>query len=158
MARFAVVLVLLYPCLVAAADDGGDKPRRSPADPTGMAGYWKPESIVYDGAEQFSDAASRQAITLVVKDGEYRVYFCKDKAKDEHVRLVTAELKADPAARTVELTIKDGEKRGFACHGIYEVKDGKLRVCYGPVGKPRPTEFRAPAGSGYFCELWAAEK
>src|SRR5690242_442274 len=84
MARSAVVLVLLYPCLVAAAAaDGGDKPRRSPAaDPTGMAGYWKPESIVYDGVEQFSDAASRQAITLVVKDGEYRVYFCKDKEKD----------------------------------------------------------------------------
>jgi uncharacterized protein (TIGR03067 family) len=123
-----------------------------------MGGFWKPESVVYDGAEQFSDTAARQAITLVVKDGEYRVYFCKDKANDLHVRLVTAELKADAVAKTIELTIKDGDKKGLKCHGLYEVKAGKLRICYGPVDKPRPTEFAAPAGSGYFCEVWAAEK
>jgi uncharacterized protein (TIGR03067 family) len=154
MARSAVVLVLLYPCLIAAAAD----PAKPAPDPTGMGGFWKPESVVYDGAEQFADTAARRAITLVVKDGEYRVYFCKDKAKDLHVRLVTASLTADAAAKTVELTIKDGDKKGLKCHGLYEVKDGKLRICYGPVDKPRPTEFAAPAGSGFFCEVWAAEK
>jgi uncharacterized protein (TIGR03067 family) len=154
MARFAVVLVLLYPCLPAAAAD----PAKPPADPPGLAGFWKPESVVYDGAEQFSDPNARQSITLVVKDGEYRMYFCKDRAKDLHVRLVTAELKADPAAKTVELTIKDGDKKGLRCHGVYEVSGGKLRLCYGPAEKPRPTGFDAPAGSGYFCEVWATEK
>ena len=115
MARTAVVLVLLYPCLFAAAAD----PAKPALDQTGMGGYWKPESVIHNGEEQFSDPAARQAITLVVKDGEYRVYFCKDKAKDLHVRLVTAELKADAVAKTVALTIKDGDKKGLKCHGLY---------------------------------------
>lgn len=154
MARFAVVLVLLFPFVLATAAD----PAKPALDPTGMSGFWKPASIVFDGVEQFADENARQAITLVVKDGEYRVYFCKEKAQDLHVRLATAELKTDATRKTVELTIKDGDKKGQKSHGIYEVKDGKLRLCYGPAEKRRPTEFASPVGSGYFCETWVAEK
>jgi uncharacterized protein (TIGR03067 family) len=152
MARPAVVLLLFVPVLSAA------EPPAPTRDATGLTGFWKPESVVFDGEEQFGDAKARQAITLVVKDGEYRVYFCKDKANDLHVRLVTAVLKADAGQKTIELTIKSGEKKGLKCHGIYEVKDGKLRVCYGSVEIPRPTKFEAPAGSQLFCEVWSVEK
>lgn len=153
MARFAVVLVLLYPVATVTAE-----PPKGGADPTGLSGYWKPVSVLFDGQEQFGDATARKAITLVVKDGEYRVYFCKDPAKDEHVRLVTAELKADPGEKTLELTVKDGDKKGRRCHGIYQLRDGKLHLCYGPADQPRPTAFAAPAGSQLFCEVWTPEK
>jgi uncharacterized protein (TIGR03067 family) len=152
MLRITAVLVVLCPALASA------EPPKPAADPTGMTGYWKPQSVVSDGVEQFQDSKSRDAVVLVVKEGEYRVYFYKDKAKDLGVRLVTAELKADDAQKTIELTIKDGERKGLKCHGIFEIRDGTLKLCYGPADKPRPTTFAAPAGSQLFCETWQAEK
>jgi|SRR5579883_431834 len=147
MARYAVGLVLLFSAAFASA-----------ADPTGVTGYWKPESVVFDGQEQFPDQAARKAVTLVVRGGEYRVYYCTDEKQDLGYRLVTASIRVNPAEKSVELTVREGERKGQKCHGTYEVKDGKLYLCYGPADKPRPTEFSAPAGSGLFCEVWAPEK
>jgi uncharacterized protein (TIGR03067 family) len=146
MTRLAAVIVLLVPP-VSVADDAKT-----------VVGFWKPVSVVADGVERFPEGKSREAITLVVKDGEYRLYDCLDAAKDLHRRLVTAEIKLDPATKGIELTIKDGSRKGEKSHGVYELKDGKLRVCYGPADKPRPTSFDAPAGSGLISEMWTPEK
>ncbi|HET6573496.1 MAG TPA: TIGR03067 domain-containing protein, partial [Fimbriiglobus sp.] len=116
------------------------------------AGYWKPQSVIYAGQEQMPDPNSRAAITLVVQDGEYRMYVLSDPKRKLHLRLFTADLRLDQASKTFELTVKDGEKKGQKRHGIYEVADGKLRICYGPSEKPRPTKFEAPPGSEYFLE------
>jgi uncharacterized protein (TIGR03067 family) len=152
MPRMTAVLVVLCPALALA------EPPKPAADPSGLSGYWKPQSVVSDGVEQFQDSKARDAVVLVVKDGEYRVYIYKDKAKDLGVRLVTAALKADATQKTIELTILDGERKGLKCHGIFEVRDGTLKLCYGPADKLRPATFAAPAGSQLFCETWQAEK
>ncbi len=119
-------------------------------------GQYKPESIQYDGKEM-ADPKTKAALTLVVKDGEYRAYFASDPTKDSHVRLFTATLAADTGAKTFELTVTDGPKKGEKRHGIYKLDGGKLTICYGPAEKPRPTEFRTTPNSGHFCETWAAE-
>jgi uncharacterized protein (TIGR03067 family) len=152
MPKFLAIFIALCPAVAVA------EPPKPTLDPTGMTGFWKPESVVYDGVEQFADAKARDAVVLAVKNSEYRVYFYKDKANDLGVRLVTADLKADAVQKTIELTIKDGERKGLKCHGIFEVRDGKLRICYGPADKPRPIAFASPAGSQLFCETWQAEK
>ncbi|MGL6097432.1 MAG: hypothetical protein ACRC7O_16745, partial [Fimbriiglobus sp.] len=95
---------------------------------------------------------------LVVKGAEYRVYYIKDAAKDEHFRLFTADITCDPAAGTFELNVKDGQRKGERRHGIYSVSGGSLRLCYGPADKPRPATYAAPKGSGMFNEVWVAEK
>ncbi len=120
-------------------------------------GAWTPTSMEYEGKEM-ADAEAKQKMTLVVKDGEYRMYWAKDVAKDEYIRLFTADATFDPAKGTFEISIKDGQKKGEKVHGIYELKDGVLRLCYGPSDKARPAAFASPAGSGYFCETWAAAK
>ena len=121
------------------------------------AGYWKPQSVVFEGKEQMPDPSSRATITLVVQDGEYRMYVLSDPKRKLHLRLFTAHLKLDPASKSFELTVKDGDKKGQRRHGIYELKDGQLRLCYGPGEKPRPTKFEAPAGSEYFLETWTPD-
>jgi uncharacterized protein (TIGR03067 family) len=136
---------------------GGVSLAQSPAPPKPFDGHWKPQSVQFDGKEHL-DARMKSALTLWVKDGEYRVYFASDPAKDEHYRLFTADLALDAATKTFALTVKDGQKKGEKRHGIYEVKDGKLTVCYGPADKPRPTAFGTAPGNGYFCETWAPEK
>ena len=35
------------------------------------------------------------------------------------------------------------------CKGIFELTDDQLRYCVAAPGKPRPTEFSAPKGSGH---------
>ena len=86
------------------------------------------------------DANSRASITLVVKDGEYRLYVLSDPKRKLHLRLFTADLKLDPASKSFELTVKDGDKKGQKRHGIYEHKNGQLKLCYGPARSPvRPS-------------------
>lgn len=123
-----------------------------------MQGYWKPQSVVFDAAEQIPDGAARAKLTMVVKDSEFRTYYCQDAAKDVHFRLFTADLTLDPAAHTFELTVRDGQKKGDRRHGIYELSGATMKLCYGPIDKPRPTTFAAPKGSGVFLETWAVEK
>ena len=123
-----------------------------------LQGFWKPESIQYDGKEQYPDVKQRALLTLVVKDAEYRMYCLSDAAKDEHYRLFTADLKLDPTTKTFELNVKDGQKKGERRHGIYEVTDKQLKLCYGPIEKPRPTKFEAVKDSECFLEVWTPEK
>jgi uncharacterized protein (TIGR03067 family) len=121
------------------------------------AGYWKPQSVVFEGKEQMPNPNARASITLAVQDGEYRMYVLSDAKRKLHLRLFTADLRLDPASKVFELTVKDGEKKGQKRHGIYELKDGQLRICYGPGEKPRPTKFEAPPGSEYFLETWTPD-
>ncbi len=129
-----------------------------PDDVKKLNGFYKPESVQYEGKEQFPDAKSKAPITLVVKDGEYRMYYLSDAQKDLHVRVFTGDLKVDGAAKTFELIVKEGQKKGEKVHGIYELAEKQLKLCYCPADKPRPTTFAAAAGSGCFFETWAVEK
>ena len=137
---------------------GGMAQAQTPAEEMmKWAGYWKPQSAIYAGQEQMPDSKSRAAITLVVKDGEYRMYVLSDANRQLHLRLFTADLKLDPASKSFELTVKDGDKKGQKRHGICEVTDGQLKICYGPAEKPRPSKFESPPGSEYFLETWTPD-
>lgn len=142
---------------------GGVVQAQSPAfvadDIKRLTGHYKPVSVQFDGSEQLpQDPRSRNALTLVIENGEYRAYFQPDPKKDSHFRLFTADLTVNPTARTFDLVIKDGQKKGERRHGIYEHAGSHLKVCYGPADKPRPTSFAAPKGSDCFSETWAIEK
>lgn len=122
-----------------------------------LAGFWKPMSVNYEGEEQIN-AETGKGLTLVIKDGEYRVYYLSDPEKDLHYRLFTADLKLNPADKSFELHIKDGKMKGARRHGIYEVDGNKMKLCYGSMDSPRPKEFNAPKGSEFFSEVWVKEK
>ncbi|MFO0849178.1 MAG: TIGR03067 domain-containing protein [Gemmataceae bacterium] len=143
-------------CLIGGVTAAAQTPAVSPHLKQ-LEGHWKPESVQFDGKEQL-DAKAKQALTLWIKDAEYRMFYVSDPAKDLHFRLFTADLALDPATKTFALTVKDGQKKGEKRHGIYEVKGDKLTVCYGPAEKPRPTTFATTAGSECFCEVWVKEK
>lgn len=123
-------------------------------DSASLNGYWKPESVQYDGKEQCPDAKSREPLTLVIEKSEYRMYYMTDAKEGKAIRLFVADFRMDSASRGFEMEVKDGNKKGLKVHGIYEVSNGTLKVCYGPIDKPRPTKFEAPTGSGQFNEVW----
>ncbi|MFO0938240.1 MAG: TIGR03067 domain-containing protein [Gemmataceae bacterium] len=121
-------------------------------------GQYKPVSIKYEDAEQILDKDAKTKMTLVVKDGEYRMYWQKDDAGEQHIRLFTADANVDSKSGSFTLTIKDGAKKGQQLHGIYELNKTELKLCYGPVDKPRPTSFSAAKGSGCFLEVWSSAR
>jgi uncharacterized protein (TIGR03067 family) len=123
-----------------------------------LQGYWKPQSVIYNDAEQIPDAKARSLLTMVVTGSEFRTYYCRDVERDIHFRLFTADLTLDPTHHTFELTVRDGQKKGERRHGIYRLEGSTLTLCYGPIERPRPTEFAAPKGSGVFLETWTVEK
>ena len=133
-----------------------------PAPVTGelkkFQGFWKPESIRYDGVEQMPEAGQRKLMTLVVKGAEYRMYVVADAAKDEHYRLLTADLTLKPDNRTFEITVKTSKTAPQTRHGIYEFRGDKLVMCYADSAKPLPTAFAAEKGAEQFLEVWVKEK
>lgn len=126
-----------------------------------LHGFWKPESVKFDGKEQLADAKTKEMLTLAVINSEYRMYFSPDtdpdKTKRKYTRLFTADLTLDPATKTFELSVTDGQQKGGKRHGIYEHVGNTLHLCYGPASKPRPTKFEATPGSEYFEEVWKFE-
>src|SRR5262249_27742234 len=47
----------------------------------------------------------------------------------------------------MDLVCTSGVGKGLSLKGIYKVDDGKLTICYGGPGKPRPTAFTSKPGS-----------
>jgi uncharacterized protein (TIGR03067 family) len=127
------------------------------ADAPKIEGVWRPTSMEHEG-KQMIDADAKEKMTLQIKDSEYRMYWTKDAAKGEYLRLFTGEVSFDTQTGMFEMTIKDGQKKGEKIHGIYELKEGTLKVCYCLTTKTRPTKFESPAGSGFFLETWGAVK
>ena len=128
------------------------------ADIKPWEGHYKPVSIKHEDADQLLEADAKTRMTLVVKDGEYRMFWQKDMKSDLHFRLFTADLKVDSVGKSFSLSVKDGQKKGQELHGIFELSETELKLCYGPADKPRPTTFTAAKGSGCFFEVWAVEK
>ena len=122
-----------------------------------LQGHWKCASIVFDGVEQTANPKERDALTLVVKAAEYRMYCVSDPAKDLHLRLFTGEIALDAATGTFTLAVVDGREKGKKIHGIYELTADQFKTCYGPADKPRPTKFETAKDSGLFVETWKVE-
>ena len=73
------------------------------------------------------------------------------------LRLALANIALDETTGPKSITFEfaTGELKGQKRHGIYEIAGNQLKLCYGPVDKPKPTEFKAPPKSGFFLETWA---
>lgn len=131
-----------------------------PGDLTLLQGNWKPLQCEYQGVPQMSADVMKQ-ITVVFDQSEYFLYFV-DKGKDGQpkvLRLALANITLDSSSNPKSITFEfaDGPLKGQKRHGIYELAGNQLKLCYGPAEKPRPTEFKAPPGSGYFLETWARQ-
>ncbi|MBN9121779.1 MAG: TIGR03067 domain-containing protein [Planctomycetes bacterium] len=139
-----------------------DPPAATPtSDLDKLQGYWKPLQCDYEGKPQMPTDIMKQ-VTVVFDKSEYHLYF-KDKEPDKYgkpviLRLALANVALDAATKTITFEFADGPLKGKKSHGIYEVAGNQLKMCYGPVEKPKPTRFESPAGSGYFLETWARQQ
>jgi len=153
---FLVGMMMAMPML--PAQDVKPVAAQVPTELKPFSGVWKPESIIHDG-KQHADATARERIRLSIENNQYKMFYVTDAAKGLGQRLATSLLSVDSSSKQFELVFADGPRKGETLHGIYEVTEKTLKICYGPAGKnARPTKFDAPTGSGFFCETWTREK
>jgi uncharacterized protein (TIGR03067 family) len=131
-----------------------------PTDTATIQGNWKPLQCEYQGESQMPTDVMKQ-VTAVYDKSELYLYFV-DKGRDGQPKvllLTVANVVMDETTRPKSITFefKDGPYKGHKRHGIYELAGNQLKLCYGPTEKPKPTEFKAPANSGYFLETWARQ-
>ncbi len=133
-----------------------------PDDLATLQGYWKPLQCEFQGVPQMPADVMSQ-ITVVFDKNEYHLYF-KDKEPDKDgkprvFRLALAHIALDQATspKTITFEFAEGPFKGQKRHGIYELAGNQFKVCYGPVDKPKPTEFKAGPNSGFFLETWARQ-
>lgn len=132
-----IACVVLATCLLGAGG-GADLDKKESARFTGT---WALAELTYDGSDY-----TKLKLKISFKANEGTIQG-NDKVTNEYSKI---KLKLDPAAKppAVDITITDGSQTDAKMLGIYEFKDGELRMCAKVFGTDRPKEFAAPQGSG----------
>lgn len=128
-------------------------------DLAGLQGNWKPLSIQFEGKSQ-APVGEMDKLTGVFDQAVYHLYYAdKGKTPPTVLKLAVMNVTLDPSTAPKGITFEyaSGNLKGQRLHGVYEVAGNELKLCYGPVERPRPAQFAAPAGSGHFLEVWAKQ-
>ncbi len=159
---FLSLNIVFFGCVRAEETKPATPPKPSTTVPTvktPLDGVWQAKSCQVGGHEQLGSPTEREAIILAVQDGTHKLYFLTDPAKMEGKRIATAKLSVNEKEKTFELVIQDSSASGgTAMHGIYEVSESTLKLCYGPSTADRPTKFDSAKGTLHFCEEWIRYK
>jgi uncharacterized protein (TIGR03067 family) len=129
------LLGLLVVSMLLAADE----PKSADEAAKQIEGVWQGVSLEQDGNK--NDDADK--ITVTIKDGKYEV-----KLGDETTGKGKLKLDATKKPHAMDIMVEEGAGSGETQLGIYEVKDGMLKICFAKPDKPRPAEFSAKEGSG----------
>jgi uncharacterized protein (TIGR03067 family) len=131
--RARVALVLAVSLLVAA-----DKAKKGEAKKgaTGIDGTWEIVSLTQNGKKNDNakgDKVIFKGKTMTVKagGGEHKGTFTIDAKK-----------------KTIDIVPTDGPQKGKTIKGIFQLKNGELKICFARPEKDRPKEFAAPKDSG----------
>jgi uncharacterized protein (TIGR03067 family) len=128
----------------AAADDDAAK-----IDTDKLQGVWKTISVESDGKKMPEDGV--KDIRLTVK-GDRMIFKAENKEEE-----ATFKLDVTQKPRALDWTIKIGDKVETV-KLIYDLRGDDLKICGGKVGKDRPKEFAAKAGSGLNLIVLKREK
>lgn len=124
---------------VVAADDS--KSEAVKTETKLLEHTWIVDSIERDPPEKTPGEGN--GIRCVIKDGKALAYLPGQKQPAG-----TLVLQLDPTANPKSLDLRP-EREKDTIAAIYELTEDTLRVCIAPLGKPRPKEISAKAGSGH---------
>ena len=110
-----------------------------------LQGTWNLTSAMQDG-KALSDDKVKQT-TIVFKGDTFRF-----PGSAEYATSREGTIKLDESKTPKEMDAISTEKE--VTLGIYRVEENGYKVCFAPAGKPRPTEFASPPGSGYILQSW----
>jgi len=112
-------------------------------------GTWKLVSATRD-SKALADDKVKQT-TIVFKGDTFRFPELAEYATSKEG---TIKLDATKTPKQMDATSTGGE----VMLGIYDLEGNRYKVCFAPVGKPRPSEFVSTPGSGYILQFWERPK
>ena len=118
-------------------------------DLEGLQGTWSLVSAIEDGNSLAEDKAKET--TIVIKDDTFRFPQLAEDATSKAERF-----KLDATKTPKQLDTVSTEKEVML--GLYELEGDSYKVCFAPVGKPRPSEFASKSGSGNILQVWERGK
>jgi uncharacterized protein (TIGR03067 family) len=156
MLRFGSAIVWAGIVGFGAAFGLNPPPSAPPGDLGAVQGYWKPLQVEFEGKPQMS-ADEMKKITAVYDQSEYHLYHKEPNKEPIKLALMNVSMDSSTTPHTITFEFAAGALKGQLRHGVYELAGNQLKLCYGPVDKPRPSTFIAPEKSGYFLEVWARQ-
>jgi uncharacterized protein (TIGR03067 family) len=114
-----------------------------------LNGTWIVVALEKDGEKQVKELK----LQLTLKDGDYTV-----KIDGKVIDTGTAKVDPTKKPKTVDIVPSQGENKGKAIQGIYEVDGDTFRECLDVQGKGRPTAFATKADSGQVLIVYKRAK
>ena len=152
MIRALITLGIGFACfsLLSAAED--EKQAAIKKDRMKYEGTWRVVSLEANGKKTPEEDVKK--ITVVNKaDGTWIL-----QVDGEKVTQGTSEIDPMQRPKTIDFIETEGDNKGKIVLGIYELEDDTRKLCYAQVGRDRPSEFSAPAGSGHILVVFKREK
>jgi uncharacterized protein (TIGR03067 family) len=110
-----------------------------------LQGTWNLVSATEDGQPLPQDKVKQ---TTIVFKGD--AFLFPGAAQDATSRAGTVKLDEAKTPKEMDTTSTNKE----VMLGIYVLEKNGYKVCFAPVGKPRPTEFASTPGSGLILQSW----
>ena len=129
------VFILSF-CISANADE---KPEMA-KELKKFAGEWTFVSVEAAGKKIVAEALNGR--TVVFEGTKYSV-----KRGDEVEESATLKIDPTKSPKYFDVIVTEGPNKDSKILGIYEFDGDKLKVCFDPTGKKRPTEFKTAEDS-----------
>jgi uncharacterized protein (TIGR03067 family) len=151
MQRHAAVMAFgaLFASTVLVFSAGAGNEEAVKKDLAVLKGAWAVISVEKDG-KKLPDAQLKALVVRFEENGR------ASGARGDNT-LFEATFRIDPTKtpkRIDAVQTSEGENKGKATPGIYEVKGDTLRTCIAEPGRERPTAFSATPGSGYTLRVY----
>lgn len=112
-----------------------------------LIGTWTGVSATIDGRELPETTVHQLRLTLTA-----------DRYKTEKGTEVlfdsTYAVDSSRSPKQINMIGTEGDLAGKIAEGIFSLDGDTLQICHTMPGKPRPTGFASPAGSGIYFVIW----
>src|SRR5262245_38052387 len=127
--------------------------KAAPADQQRLQGDWTLVEQVRDGKK--ATAAEIKGTMLHIDGLNWTISGNPSLGTSQGGTMTIDPAKSSKAMDSVQSA---GPDKGKTFLGIYRLSGDQQSVCFAPPGKPRPTKFAAPAGSGCIYQIWKRKK
>jgi uncharacterized protein (TIGR03067 family) len=140
-----LLMIAALGLLLAGCNRQGPAAPAPKTDLDRFQGTWNLVSAAQDGKTLDQDKVKQT--TIVFKGDTFRF-----PGSAEYATSKEGTIKLDENKTPKEMDAISTEKETML--GIYALEENGYKVCFGPAGKPRPTEFSSAPGSGYILQSW----